>query len=281
MFYEPPPLALPPFQRDSKEKQFIYPPLWRCMYCGSKDQLSTEHIVPRGLGGNILFPRSTCEKCRKITHEFETVNMRKNFLYFRVHTGLHQHPKERPTHLPVRIRGSGTRLVLPSAHPNWLTLPLFMRPGILANLPLGMPFIIRGMHTTNPKNLTAVQTQYSEYFEVDYNFDVDAFAKLLAKIAHGLFCGTLHLKGKLSDEYFKPYLSDFIRGKNDNLGPYLIGQLQQYQIPDYDSDYYKYMLFTVRQQDKFLTIATIRLFSDWRGPDYTVVLGERLKMDES
>jgi hypothetical protein len=278
MLYEPPPLVLPPFQRDSKEKPFIYPPLRRCMYCGSKDQLSTEHIVPRGLGGNILFPRSTCEKCRKITHEFETVNMRKNFLYFRVHTGLHQHPRERPTHLPVRIRGSGTRLVLPSAHPNWLTLPLFMRPGILANLPPGMPFIIRGMHTTNPKNLTEVQAQYSEYFEVDYNFDVYAFAKLLAKIAHGLFCGNLHLQGKLSDEYFKPYLPDFIRGKNDNLGPYLVGQLRQNQTPDYDADYYKYFIFTVREQDKFLTIATIRLFSNWRGPDYTVVIGEKLKI---
>jgi hypothetical protein len=183
MEYQPV-VSLPPEQRDSKERPLVYRPLGRCVYCGSTHQLSTEHIVPRGLGGNIIFPRASCEKCRKITHAFETICMRQNFLYFRVHTGLHQHPNERPTHLPVRIRGKGSRLVLPSAHPNYLGLPTLLRPGILSGAALGMPYIVRGFQITNPKNLHKVQSQYdkSEYFEVDYTFHLIPFAKMLAKI---------------------------------------------------------------------------------------------------
>jgi hypothetical protein len=278
MQYLPPEVSLPPIQRDSKERPSVFAPLGRCVYCGSTDQLSTEHIIPRGLGGNVLFPRACCEGCRKLTQAFETVCMRKNFLYFRVHTGLHQHPKERPSHFPIRIRGKGQRLVLPSAHPNWLTLPLLLRPGILAGAPLGMPYVIRGLHTTNPKDLHIIRAQYeiSEYFEVDYAFDVNAFAKMLAKIAHCLACANLHKLGKLSDNVLVAYLPPFIRGSNDNLGPYLVGQIQHLGEPEVDSDYYKYVIFTMTHQAKRLQMATIRLFANWRGPVYTVVVGERL-----
>jgi hypothetical protein len=179
-------------QRDSKQQPIVYPPFGRCMYCGCARELSAEHIIPRGLGGNIVFPRSSCEKCRQITHAFETICMRKNFLYFRIHNNFHQHPKERPSHLRIRLATQGNKEVLPSAHPNWLGMPLFMAPGIFVNAPLGMPYILKGLHITNPRNLHTIQTQYNERFYVDYNLDIDAFAKMLAKIAHGLACGMLH-----------------------------------------------------------------------------------------
>ncbi len=141
-----------------------------------------------------------------------------------------------------------------------------------------MPYIIRGAHTTNPKNLHLVRARYerSEYFEVDYTFDVSAFAKMLAKIAHCLSCANLHKLGKLSDDVFVPYLPPFIRGLNDNLGPYLVGQMQHLAEPEVDSDYYKYMIFTMTHEGKRFQAATIRLFSNWRGHSYTVVVGERL-----
>jgi HNH endonuclease len=274
-----PTVITPPFQRDSKERPIVYPEFGRCVYCGSTDTLSTEHIVPRGLGGNILFLRASCEKCRKITQQFETVCMRKNFLYFRVHTGLHQHPKERPGHFPLRIGRSDAPPVpvLRSAHPNWLVLPLFLRPGILVEAPLGMPYITRGFQVTNPRDLQVIQQQYRGPFFVDYNFDLNAFAKMLAKIAHCLAFAVFHKSGKVPDDVFKPYLPSFIRGMDDNLGPHLVGQIQYIGVPEVDNDLYKYAIATISHGRKRLLIATIRLFANWRGPVYTVVVGERLR----
>jgi HNH endonuclease len=256
----------------------VYPPLGRCMYCGSKDRLSREHIVPRGLGGNIILPRSSCERCRKITQKFEESCLRKNFLYFRIHTGLHQHEKERPTHLPVRIRGKGVRLVLPSSHPNWLILPSLGRPGLLSGAPLGMPYFVHGFHRTNPKDLPAIKDKYpNEYFEVDYQFDVNVFVKMLAKIAHGLVCAILFKEGQFSKDFFNPYLPPFILGRNDNLGPFLIGQINYESDPPIDSEIYKYFIYEWQVRDKNLIVVGVRLFSNWRGLIYTVIVGERLK----
>lgn len=281
IFYHGPEIPMPPRQHHSRANPLVYPPLGRCVYCGSKDQLSTEHIIPRGLGGNIIFPKASCEKCRKITHKFEETCLRKDFLYFRIHTGLHQHPRERPTHLPVRVRGEhGPRLVLPSTHPNWLSLPKLLRPGIMSDMPVGMPYVVLGFHTTHPKNIDFIKSQYPAYFEVGYEFNLDAFAKMLAKIAHCLICAMLHSEGRLSEKSFKPYLPPFIRGENDNLGPFLVGYVDWGNWAEIDTDAYKYLILTIGFRGKMLHVVVIRLFANWRGLDYTVVVGEALGDDK-
>jgi hypothetical protein len=207
--------------------------------------------------------------------------MRHDFLYFRIHTNLHQHPKERPSHLPVRLATQGRKLVPPSAHPNWLGMPLLYAPGIFVSAPLGMPYLLKGLRITNPRNLRAVQEQYNEHFYVDYNLNIDAFAKTLAKIAHGLAYGILHQSGLLPEDIFAPYLPPFIRGLNDDLGPHLVGQLQYISQPGVDGDLYKYAIERRILGGKHLLMAIIRLFSNWRGPDYTVVIGELLRSDHA
>ena len=47
-----------------------------CIYCESTVQLSREHILPYALGGTTTIPAGSCEKCRRITHEFETAVLR-------------------------------------------------------------------------------------------------------------------------------------------------------------------------------------------------------------
>lgn len=43
-----------------------------CVYCGSKEQLSREHVIPYALGGTLTIIDGSCEECRKKTHRFET-----------------------------------------------------------------------------------------------------------------------------------------------------------------------------------------------------------------
>src|SRR5271155_4182471 len=48
-----------------------------CIYCGERDRpLTTEHAVPYGLNGPWTLLRASCEKCAKITHQFERDVMR-------------------------------------------------------------------------------------------------------------------------------------------------------------------------------------------------------------
>lgn len=42
-----------------------------CIYCSSKDDLSSEHVVPYAWGGVLQIHRGSCEKCRRITQGFE------------------------------------------------------------------------------------------------------------------------------------------------------------------------------------------------------------------
>jgi len=44
----------------------------RCIYCGSTEGLSNEHIVPANLGGTIILYKASCETCRKLIHRVET-----------------------------------------------------------------------------------------------------------------------------------------------------------------------------------------------------------------
>ena len=43
-----------------------------CVYCGSRNQLSRELVIPYALGGTLTILDGSCEKCRKKTHRFET-----------------------------------------------------------------------------------------------------------------------------------------------------------------------------------------------------------------
>ena len=45
-----------------------YPPVGRCIYCGSTDTLTDEHIIPLALNGTGLLPKSSCVACAKITN---------------------------------------------------------------------------------------------------------------------------------------------------------------------------------------------------------------------
>jgi hypothetical protein len=58
----------------------VYQSVGSCIYCGSTQQLSKEHALPLGLGGNYILPNASCEKCRKITEAFEHTCLRRKYL---------------------------------------------------------------------------------------------------------------------------------------------------------------------------------------------------------
>lgn len=51
--------------------KLVLPKSDHCIYCGSIDQLTVEHIIPYALGGRIELPNGSCRVCAKITAQIE------------------------------------------------------------------------------------------------------------------------------------------------------------------------------------------------------------------
>src|ERR1700681_3245115 len=76
-----------------------------CIYCGdTTPPLTREHILPRGLGGNVaphgqtqalVLQKATCEQCRLITSRLEEECLRPMMNYARARLGLKR--KDRKT----------------------------------------------------------------------------------------------------------------------------------------------------------------------------------------
>lgn len=71
----------------------VIPPAGECIYCGCKDGLSKEHIIPLSLGGTAGIPDASCGTCRNITSKIEFAIARKSF---HVARAVHKLPSRRP-----------------------------------------------------------------------------------------------------------------------------------------------------------------------------------------
>lgn len=47
-----------------------------CVYCGSTNNLSKEHVIPYGLNGTSTIANGSCDKCQRVTHKFEAAVLR-------------------------------------------------------------------------------------------------------------------------------------------------------------------------------------------------------------
>src|SRR5258708_6724877 len=82
-----------------------YSPAGSCIYCGSKENLSDEHIVPYALGGRWILPKASCSGCSSITAKFEQTCLRTILgplrMYFDFPT---RRQKERPKTLRLKVK---------------------------------------------------------------------------------------------------------------------------------------------------------------------------------
>jgi HNH endonuclease len=83
----------------------VYPSVGRCIYCGAvNSDLRREHIIPFGLGGNLVLPRASCRACEALTGKIEQACLRGILGHFRIRHGFPtRRKKERPSTLPVQL----------------------------------------------------------------------------------------------------------------------------------------------------------------------------------
>ena len=177
----------------------VYRPLGRCLYCGSVNGLSDEHIIPLGLGGRFVLPRASCSDCSTKTSKLERTCLRTMFGPLRLLYDLPSRRKrDRPKSLLLKVRKTESSEweyvpVAQDHYPFLITFPYFDAPGALTPTPesdaLGPVtdrLWIRGAsphHDFDELAQIVAQELGVDSLMPESKAEVSAFCSLLAKIA--------------------------------------------------------------------------------------------------
>lgn len=206
-------------------------PVGQCIYCGAIDvPLSDEHVVPYGLSGNLVLPKSSCADCADVTSRLEGRLLRGHWWPYRQFLGLKSRrgKKELPdlhVHI-VHANGDRTDATLPMAKHCFSIFFRLFPPTVLSGRvseeapcasDLGyrmlgpMPGAVRVQGRV--RQLTPFE---SIHFPVDFN--APDLCRFLAKVAHSY---AVYRRGlSACDEYFLP---PFILGQESGLMTYVGG----------------------------------------------------------
>lgn len=260
-------------------------PIGKCVYCGATSDLSVEHVVPKGMGGNVTLPEGSCGTCRKITHEIETFCMRATLIQVRTQLGLHQHAHERPESFPAKFTySSGGEETLPVAvsdYPTMWVMPIYEYPralrALLAKPEHGLGVVLQAhMEQVNFHKLMALANVQSVSASTG-GIRLDLFTRWIAKIAYCYAVACLGLDGMQNSP-----LTDLIRNGTSHIN-YFIGGLNDLKIadaPQFSLEPASNELFRVAMMDvcdvngKPFIAVYVRPFPVLRGASYIAVVGE-------
>lgn len=252
-------------------------PVGICIYCGATENLSDEHVVPFGLGGDLVLPKASCSRCAAITGSLEQYLLRGHWWPYRRKLGLQtRRPKEQPPDHPVtliRLGGIELPAVIPIDEYPLVIFFDFDKPAILSGQktehePSGRAFI--KMISASPQRViiegkTALIRQ-TDKIQYNLKFDAGCLTRFLAKVAHSYIISKRGFT-KIED-YFLP---DFILGKTIGIGTYVGGISSRLEMPILPGGGIHRLMD--RRQGDFLSVY-IQLFVDKGDPTpiYEVVV---------
>lgn len=244
-----------------------------CIYCGSTENLTDEHVIPRALGGPAQLFDASCTECNKKTGAFERLVLREQLGPFRVRLGLPtSHAKMRPTAFPARVRsGSEWREVqLPIEKYTAVgAFPRFPSPGVIAGRAPGAGIRIEyvGVAVVPRDGIGMDPARRAGADEIEQTLSVFpyAFMQMLAKIAWGFSVSLLGL-GRLN-----PAILGVILGTDPDPARWVgCPPLDEsgFDIPPSDAP----LQVRIRELGPYV-FGSIRLFADKGAPEYVVVVG--------
>ena len=260
----------------SNEKK-VYPKVGRCIYCGVDDvELTDEHIIPLGLGGNWILPKSSCKSCATITGKLEQFCLRPMLGNLRIRLNLPtRRPKDRPTELPIefiRINGQRETEIVRAHEAPFVCLGYrFPAPGILRGAIPAQDYedgeLIAKFINEGASKYMSPEGQKVKIGTIN----ILEFTRMLAKIAHSYAVAEFGL------DVFTPFLPDLILGKS-TITPYLVGG-DKSDAPLLDSEpalHHVYWQDCLVNGVQYILVA-IRLFAIFGMPRYHAVVGKSYK----
>lgn len=243
-----------------------FAPVGNCIYCGASEGLSDEHIIPKGLKGTWILPKSSCEACRRITSRFETMCLRHLLGSFRRRTGF-KSGKKQPLTVPQPIQRTDCvwenkevpvgELPMAIALPRFDHLPLLLTGELK---PLQVSFWAWIKHDAPD----AVQKLGGIGFEIGEISPSD-FTRMLAKIAHS------YAVARFGIHAFRPLLRELIRYGSEN-PHFLIGGPSTH--PPAEKFLHAITPRRVSLRGTNYLMLQIRLLAQLGAPAYFVLVGE-------
>jgi hypothetical protein len=267
-----------------------YAAVGRCIYCrsDSKDaDLSDEHIIPLGLDGKLILPRSSCSMCRDITSATELVVLRGLLGESRAQLGIRskrskkRNRKTQETFM-VGIIENGKRVyreVHFSKLPTLMVMYVFEPPGILrgaspSETKVSFRLVFRSISPGASERAINLGGNVERATPADFS----AFCKMLAKIAHA------YAVAEYGAESFVPFLTDMIRLDSaiDPFYSYYIGGLSDNSFTVSDGGALHKMDHSIVSHEgtDYLSVR-IQLFAQLEMPVYQVIVGKLIKGKET
>ena len=245
-----------------------------CIYCDRKrspsSELTTEHIIPKALGGYNTYPKSSCKICNYKTSAFEAKVLRGAFYAFREKTNLTSRSKNRPITLPLfAINGDEkSRLDIPiEDYPAMLMLPKYFKAKILCDDGYDSepckPWLFTETH-----DLSKLTFKYGITSFATMSIDSLSFGRMLCKIGHSWAC-----KYQLNRR-FMPFLTRLIIEDRGHEFLNFVG-ISQITPPSIGLSHISHTIRLFEQSHKLgkLLVCEVTLFANLGSPTYHIVVG--------
>ena len=252
-----------------------------CIYCGSKTDLTKEHVLPYALGGNIVINEGSCKPCALITGKLEQRLLRGHWWPYRKKLGLQtRSPSAQNVQKPITITKSNGDVIeglMPLDSFVAVMVFHFDPPSIITGEERsGEPFAKNAsmkMLGPNPSEAIVNEKRYllSPFDKVTFpiNFDSGELTRFLAKVAHGYAISREGLGA-----FERLYLPKYILGQTDGIQTYVGGYKSPMLTSFLPGGGCNRMM--LRTRGDFTTVC-IQLFidNDQPPPIYEVVVGKK------
>jgi hypothetical protein len=246
-----------------------YRQIGRCIYCGGNEDLSTEHVIPYGLGGTWTLGDASCVECRTSTGRFEQGVLRQMMGVVRAATDMPtRRPAERPARFDLLVERAGTRVVESVTvrdHLVLLPLPIFPPPRGKPR-PEGVGDIqVRGSVTLRfGSDDHRLALRYADSsIKVTIRYKPSDFARMLAKIAYCYSVLQFGLNG-----IAEPTVVPVILGRDADIGRW-VGTDENEAPPLGANDLHRIQTDLLGEN----ITAAVRLFASSPSPTYEVIVG--------
>jgi hypothetical protein len=246
-------------------------PAGRCIYCGTTGvALTKEHAILLALGGRDIIPDASCERCRKITWQFETECLR-GFLHdYRTASGFPTRRKKelRPSITQLRFDAHGvTQRIEVSAgeYPRYLVLPVYPLPGLLAGRERGAKVMFK-------TQLYVRETEARQLHRtiIRQTLKLHSFLRMIAKIGHSIAVARCDSRELAT---FKMLLPQTILSKDSSIYD-LVGSDRDHSRP-IPRVLHAFNFETVARDSTEFLVAGIQLFANMGTPRYLAIVGAR------
>lgn len=241
----------------------------RCIYCGSTENLTNEHIVPRGLKGPWQLHKGSCQACAKITSGFEKSVLKQQFILPRTALGLPTyHRKKRLQKFSFEVEKNGHKetIVLPGTEcPPLFMMLIVKKPRCIADYDYEKGVTVTGASLHGPSLLKIKAKLNIDSLSITQTFSGTSFVRMLAKIAYGMTILSYGL-GALAECYVLPC----ILGQKEDVG-YWVGSSGR-DFAALPVEKHLHRIFLMEKANEIG--ASIRLFANYRTPEYLVIVGK-------